>query len=98
MAEESTRTRFQRAWDGWLADQEALAPEEDGLLHPDLAFVGGWTAHTDYIRPHIEALEEALREASNHMEAYGRGVELPGFWEAIRRYRVGLTGREIPSE
>ena len=50
-------TRFQQAWRDWLADQVALAPEEDGLIHPDLAFVGGWTAHTNYIGQHINELK-----------------------------------------
>jgi len=40
-----------------------------------------------------QPLVDALREATNHMEAYGRGVELPRFWDAIPRYRA-LTGRD----
>ena len=40
----------------------------------------------------VAVLREALAEAANHMEAYGRGVTLPGFWSEIPRYRALASG------
>ena len=75
-----------------LSYDAAVAAVAFGEAHPDddeLDLSSYTQGYRDALgAPRVAALEAALDEAANHMEAYGRGVELPGFWEAIPRYRA----------